>query len=179
LALEEADRLKRLLGEILQYSREQTLQTDELELNALVGEIRERVMEFPEIQPDRLEVISTVPEVRIQGDRDKLIQVFVNLIRNAGEAVENDEPITWRIDRDRHPCQVCASVRNGGSPIPAEILAKIGTPFVTTKPEGNGLGLAIVKRIVEAHGARLDIESDAKRGTTVRVIFPTLERMLS
>ncbi|WP_390904389.1 ATP-binding protein [Thermocoleostomius sinensis] len=56
--------------------------------------------------------------------------------------------------------------------MPAEILAKLGTPIFTAKANGNGLGLAMVRRIVKAHQGQLLINSDARTGTTVRVQLP-------
>jgi signal transduction histidine kinase len=67
----------------------------------------------------------------------------------ASEAIEPGEAITWRIDPGTDDSKICISIHNGGDPIPAEVLSKLGTPFFTTKPSGNGLGLAIVRRIVK------------------------------
>ena len=173
LALEEAERLKRLLEEILLYAKHQVLQRHELEINELIAEML-KPCRIPATAGRRIELISTLPTARILGDRDKLQQVFINLVRNACEAIVEGEIVTWRIDPGENLNQVCISLRNGGEPIPAEILAKLGTPFLTTKTTGNGLGLAIVRRIVEAHGGELNITSDVKTGTVVRVYFPLL-----
>lgn len=173
LALEEAERLKRLLDEILLYAKHDILQRSELEVNQLISEML-KSCRISEAAGRRIELISTLPTATILGDRDKLIQVFINLIRNACEAIEAGEIVTWRIDLDQTSNQVCISIRNGGEPIPPDLLTKLGTPFLTTKSNGNGLGLAIVKRIVEAHDGKLMITSNAKAGTTVQVHFPLL-----
>jgi signal transduction histidine kinase len=86
--------------------------------------------------------------------------------------VDAGDVITWRIEPASIESWVSVSVHNGGNPIPPELLAKLGTPFFTTKPSGNGLGLAIVRRIVEAHNGRLSIQSSADAGTTIGIELP-------
>jgi signal transduction histidine kinase len=172
LALEEADRLKTLLNEILQYAREQTLEAIDIDMVALVRKLQNEVADLPWAQERTVNVESTLPEAWIAGDTDKPRQVFINLIRNACGAVAAGDTIIWRIARAGHPHHVRVSVHNGGPPIPTEVLEKLGQPFFTTKSGGNGLGIAIVKRIVEAHQGDFSIESTAEQGTTVQVILP-------
>jgi signal transduction histidine kinase len=99
------------------------------------------IADLPWAQERVLTVESTLPEAWIKGDTDKLKQVFINLVRNACEAVEANDILTWCIDRAEQPHHVCVSVHNGGPPIPTEVLAKLGQPFFTTKSGGNGLGI--------------------------------------
>lgn len=174
LALEDAERLQRLLNEILLYTRQQNLQCSELDLNALLPEFLEPMRSSPAALGRHIEFTTALPSARVWGDRDKLKQVVVNLIKNACEAVEDGAVITCRIESDK-PGQVCIAVHNLGDPIPLELLAKLGTPFCTTKPDGNGLGLAIVRRIVEAQGGELIIQSEPELGTTVRVQLPLMQ----
>ncbi|WAL61911.1 histidine kinase dimerization/phospho-acceptor domain-containing protein [Thermocoleostomius sinensis] len=89
LALEEAERLKRLLNEMLLYTRHQVLQCAELEINEFVTEMLEAVRSLPAMMNRKIELISTLSAAWILGDRDKLRQIFINLIKNAGEAVED------------------------------------------------------------------------------------------
>lgn len=172
LALEEANRLQRLLNEILQYARCQKLQATELELNALIHEMLEAISALPVAQGRRIEFTPTNP-VSVMGDRDKLKQVFINLVTNACEAVIEGESITWSIEACDHQRTVCIRIHNGGEPISSEVLSRLTKPFFTTKSTGNGLGLAIVKQIVEAHKGELEIiSSEAVGGTIVSVILP-------
>jgi two-component system sporulation sensor kinase A len=175
LALEEADRLKRLLNEILLYAKPQSLQTDRVELNTLVNNILNSLDHLPIAKGRQVQFFSTIPSVWVLGDQDKLKQVFMNLIRNACEAMNDNGAITWRIEPGATCCQVCISIHNSGKPIPPDVLQKLGTPFFTTKPSGNGLGLAIVKQIIHAHNGDLCITSDAANGTIVSIQLPTLD----
>lgn len=171
LALEEGDRLQRLLNQILLYAKPQTLDTAEIELNRFIAHMLNTLREMPSAAGRKLEFTSEVTPAVIKADRDKLKQVIINLVYNAFEAVRMGETITIAL-RKTAPNQVCIQVHNGGDPIPPEVLAKLTKPFFTTKSNGNGLGLAIVKRIVEAHNGELTIESSAAKGTTVQVRLP-------
>ncbi|WP_416671906.1 two-component system sensor histidine kinase NtrB [Egbenema bharatensis] len=177
LALEEAERLKRLLNEILLYARPQTLQTTRIELNHLSQALLTSLQELPVAQSRPITFLSSLSSVWVLGDPDKLKQVFVNLLRNACEAIESGDTVTWRIQPGMMPCQVQISVQNYGNLIPPELINQIGTPFFTTKPSGNGLGLAIVKQIVQAHRGELFITSDPDQGTIVSIQLPTLENV--
>lgn len=178
LAKNELHRLERLLNELLVYSRLQMSQPDDrvqLDLNEVLEEIYRYLREnasagdLPEIQ------FSPTPyPVKIRGDVDRLKQVFFNLIRNAGEATQNTQPIRWWVQPDPEAKWVWIGIQNGGDPIPAEILPRVTEMFFTTKSSGTGLGLAIVKKIVMSHGGIFDIQSSAEEGTTARVGLPWL-----
>jgi two-component system, sporulation sensor kinase E len=148
------------------------LQCTELEINTFVEEMMATVGNLATTTNRRIELISTISSAWICADRDKLKQIFINLIKNACEAIDEGELITLRIDLDNEIKQVLISIRNGGSPISSEILSKLGTPFFTTKANGNGLGLAIVRRIVEAHHGDLSIISNPQAGTIVQIQLP-------
>ncbi|HEY9641673.1 MAG TPA: ATP-binding protein, partial [Coleofasciculaceae cyanobacterium] len=172
LALDEGERLQRLLNQILLYAKPQTLQQSALELNSFVTEMLMPLREMPAAADKQLQFIAAVAPVRVLADPDKLKQVLINLVTNAFEAAPVEEAIAITIQPEAQ--QVCLQVHNGGHPIPPDVLPKLTQPFVTTKSTGNGLGLAIVKRIVEAHAGELAIESSDIRGTTVTVKLPTL-----
>jgi signal transduction histidine kinase len=173
LALDEASRLERLLNEILMYAKPQVLQPIELDLNKFINKLLATVREMPEAQERQIEFIPAPTEIRILGDEDKLKQVFINLIRNACEAVSTGDTIKWEVN-DLAPNHVDISVHNGGEPIPPEVLPKLTQPFCSTKSGGTGLGLAITKRIINAHGGELSIQSTPELGTLVSVKLPSL-----
>ncbi|MDX2239466.1 MAG: ATP-binding protein [Leptolyngbyaceae cyanobacterium bins.302] len=175
LALEEADRLQRLLNEILLYTKRPSLQCSELEVNRWMREMRERVASIPVAAGRHIEITSSVPEAWISGDPDKLKQVFVNLMKNACEAATEGSVITWSATPGKTSNHVCICCHNEGEPIPPELLEKLGTPFCTTKPEGNGLGLAIVQRIIEAHQGEFTIQSGSNTGTEVCIHLPFIQ----
>lgn len=172
LALEEGERLQKLLNEILQYAREQKLELVDIDLVTFISDLKSSIEELPEAKGRFIEIHSSVAEAWIRGDRDKLKQVFINLVRNALEAIPEGETVTWGIEAANLPQHLRVSIHNGGDPIPEEILQKLGSPFFTTKSQGNGLGVAIAKRIVEAHQGEFAIYSTAEEGTTAEVVLP-------
>jgi two-component system NtrC family sensor kinase len=118
------------------------------------------------------------------GDPNQLEQVFLNLISNARDAIDDaagrKKELTIRSafsDDGGSPC-IVVSVKDTGIGIPLENLSKIFEPFFSTKPvgKGTGLGLSLCFGIVEAHGGRIDIKSQVGEGTEIRVILPAREQ---
>ncbi|BAY14006.1 GAF domain-containing sensor histidine kinase [Calothrix sp. NIES-2098] len=174
LALSEASRLERLLSEILLYAKPQVLQLAQLDVNEFINELLLTIREMPEAVKTEIKFIPASSIVKIAGDKDKLKQVFINIVRNACEAVGDGDVVTWEVNSSLED-EVCINVHNSGNPIPSEILCKLSQPFFSTKPEGTGLGLAISKRIVNAHGGKLSIQSQPLTGTIVSVQLPLVK----
>ncbi|QKC96967.1 two-component system sensor histidine kinase NtrB [Mesorhizobium sp. NZP2298] len=119
------------------------------------------------------------------ANRDQLIQVFLNLVKNAAEAIGSDPQgeivlstafrpgirvsVPGTQDRVSLPLEFC--VRDNGSGVSEDILPILFDPFITTKPNGSGLGLALVAKIVGEHGGIIECDS-TPRGTTFRILMP-------
>ncbi|MEB3218256.1 MAG: ATP-binding protein [Nostocales cyanobacterium 94392] len=176
LALEEADRLERLLKEILLYAKPQQLQLQVIDINKFMIEMLEslRTMPFSSQRQIEFDLKNYPPSTQLQvmGDKDKLKQIMINLVRNACEAISVGETVKIQLENNFKQ-QVLINICNGGEPIPPEILPKLTQPFYSTKSSGTGLGLAIVKRIVESHNGELLIRSNAIEGTIISVNLPT------
>ncbi|MGF1674603.1 MAG: ATP-binding protein [Rivularia sp. (in: cyanobacteria)] len=176
LALEEADRLERLLKEILLYAKPQNLQLQAIDINEFLTEILEslRMMPFSNQRQIEFELKNYPPstQLKVMGDKDKLKQIMINLVRNACEAISVGETVKIQLENN-YKEQVSINICNSGEPISPEVLPKITQPFYSTKASGTGLGLAIVKRIVESHNGELLIESSSEKGTTISVKLPT------
>jgi len=121
----------------------------------------------------KAEVIKEYGEIKeIQCYPQQLNQVFMNLLVNAGQAIENKGKI-W-VRSYMHNGHVIAEVEDTGLGIKKEHLNKVFDPFFTTKPvgKGTGLGLSITYGIVQRHGGRIDVESEVGKGTKFRVLLP-------
>jgi signal transduction histidine kinase len=178
LSIDEADRLERLLGQILLYSRPQTLARSQISLDRFISETLSTLQTTPIAAGKSLNLVAISSPINISVDRDKLKQVLINLITNACEAVNLGDTITIEIHQSANRAlekslqRICIQIHNGGTPIPIDILPELTKPFFTTKANGTGLGLAIVKRIIEAHNGEFSIESSLEIGTIVKVQLP-------
>ena len=121
----------------------------------------------------------------VHANRDHLVQVFLNLVKNAAEAIGDDPAGEIRLttafrpgirlavpgspDRVSLPLEFC--VHDNGPGVPEDILPILFDPFITTKQNGSGLGLALVAKIVGEHGGVIECDS-SPRGTTFRVLMP-------
>ncbi len=110
------------------------------------------------------------PAPTVSGDRGALEQLFLNLLRNAAEAmpVGGDATITWSEEGG----DAVVVVSDSGPGLPSELLEKVFEPLFTTRPEGTGLGLTVARRIAAAHGGTLDLESPRTGGVRAVVRLP-------
>lgn len=114
----------------------------------------------------------------VRGDEAQLVQVAVNLLLNAGQAIPAGHATEHQIAvqiRSRDDDWVCFQVTDTGAGMDEKTVARAFSPFFTTKSdsEGTGLGLSISHRIIEAHGGHIEVESEVGEGTRVRVLLPT------
>ncbi|QDV41683.1 Sensor protein FixL [Stieleria neptunia] len=123
-----------------------------------------------------LELDDALPPV--MGDSIQIQQVFVNLIRNAFEAMDGQANGENRVQirSEAFGDEVSVSVKDSGPGISAEMVDQLKEPFYTTKEQGLGMGLAISQTIVAAHEGRLRIESDAS-GAEFCITFPALHEI--
>ncbi|MEF7562870.1 ATP-binding protein [Bacillus infantis] len=109
-----------------------------------------------------------------RGDRDELLQVFINLFRNAFQA-KGSEPLKIIIAAKRVDSFLRIEFRDNGRGIPSSILPHIFDPFFTTKDEGTGLGLSVSKKVIENHGGMMNVKSDGQ-GTQFIIDIPAEDR---
>ena len=105
------------------------------------------------------------------GDREKLKQVFINLVVNAIEAMRTGGTLTVRVYAEAG--FVIVVIEDTGLGIEPTLMTNVFDPFFTTKEGGTGLGLSIVRKIVDQHGGRVRIDSERGKGTRVTVEVPT------
>jgi two-component system nitrogen regulation sensor histidine kinase GlnL len=183
LIVREVDRIATLLDDFMMFARPGALRLAPVNLHRVLDDVLDVLATDPlgaRAQVERA-FDPSIPELLADGDR--LVQVFLNLARNALESME-ERPGTLHIatwlrldhridlgDGERVP-SVAVEVRDTGCGVPEAIRSRIMTPFFTTKPNGTGLGLALSRHYVALHGGALQIESQEGRGTAVRVSLP-------
>jgi signal transduction histidine kinase len=166
-ALEEVDRLNATVSGVLQLARSGNIEMALADLTeVLCAAARAAQAEF-----DRrgayldLRGIEGAPVIR--GDPGALRRLFLNLLLNAGQALGPGGHARLHIETPDD--RVVVVLEDTGAGIPPGVLDRVREPFFSTKSDGTGLGLAIAQRIVSAHGGRLEIDSEADKGTRVRV----------
>lgn len=164
----EITRLTNLLHEFRSVSRRQSLTFHPLNLTAVIQELL--TVETPNYTERGVQVEHVMPDdlPHIHADADKLKQVFLNLCKNAVEAMPAGGTLTVRAQNGQG--QVSIEVRDTGDGIPDGV--NIFEPFATTKAEGTGLGLPIVQQIITGHGGTLGYTSTPGQGTTFTVVLP-------
>lgn len=173
--VEEVDRINRIVGEMMNMSKEGTLQLTRLPINKIlmdVGYIVEGNFKEAGVGME-FALDETLPEVSV--DPNEMKQVFLNLYQNALQAMKSNgkllvSSLRWTDEFGGEWVQ--ARVADSGCGIEAKHLEKIFAPFFTTKNDGTGLGLSIVHRIVEEHKGRITVESTVGVGTTFIVTLP-------
>ena len=113
------------------------------------------------------------PGIIILGDEAQLKQVWINLIRNALDAM--GEQGTLDIDVKSSAETVEVTFKDNGIGIPEQLIGKLGTPFFTTKDSGTGLGLSVCYNIIDSHCGKINVTSRQGEGTTFNVILPAAE----
>lgn len=186
IILRETDRVNRLIGNLLTFTRPKQQALVPIHLNQLLDEVL--LLQKEPLAEKSIHVIRhfdpSLPPVL--GDNDELHEVFLNLIKNAMEAVPqktgelhvrskilSDYKIKGA-DGKKPFLMVTAEIQDNGPGISRENLDKIFTPFFTTKESGHGLGLAIAQRIINEHGGSLRVRSGTKaekHGTTIQVVL--------
>jgi len=125
-------------------------------------------------------IINDVPEElpRVKASTSQLLQILINILRNAQQAVEATHEagtvVVQAIDQSDH---VRFVIRDNGPGMSDEALARMGTPFFTTRAEGTGIGVSQVRRLVGSVGGALKIESTEGKGTTVTFTVPTASKL--
>lgn len=171
--VEQIDRVSRTIRELLDFSRVKVGSTVPVELAPSVRKVIE-LLEF-EAKKRGLTVETQLgPELpALIADPDQLQQVLVNLLINAFDA--SPDRGTVRITATRgEGSTVRLEISDEGAGIPAENVHRVFDPFFTTKKrgQGTGLGLTIVSQIVRGHGAEIELDSKAGRGTRVVLVWP-------
>ncbi|SFM44861.1 two-component system sensor histidine kinase NtrB [Thermodesulforhabdus norvegica] len=168
--IKEIDRLNGILYELLDFARTPNLKLDEVECRSLIEHALRVISRDLEQSKVKVTMDIEPPDLYINVDPNKMIQVFINLFLNALQAIGREGTIRVQARRDDEEAVIAIS--DTGPGIPEEALDKIFDPYFTTKPQGVGLGLANVRKIVEAHGGTVVAMNSPEGGASFIIRLP-------
>ena len=181
LMTSQSERMENLIRDLLSLSKielqEHIRPTHEIDLIELIDYVIKTYEKIISKQNIKI-IFNKVESLKIIGDRDKLIEIFTNLIDNSIKYSDKNKEITITAKKDGEFNTV--SISDQGIGIPKESIHRITERFFTVDPSksrsvgGTGLGLAIVKHLVSQHRAEMDINSVENEGTTIDIKFNSL-----
>lgn len=177
IILKEIERLEVLIRDLKEYHMVKIQSKSQVDINPLIQEVTELFSQTARELNISLRLNLSEGGLRISGNRERLKQVFINLIQNAIDAV-NEGGIV-QISSRKEGEKALVEIEDNGCGMTEDDMAKIFEPFYTTKPKGTGLGLCVTRKIIEEHeGSDISVESEKGKGTRFRISFPLLDETL-
>lgn len=171
IIVSEVARLENLLSELRDLYSPRTLDRQEMDINELLRETYELVREDCAGKNIQVGFHARDAGIVVEGDRSKLKQVFLNLLKNAVEAVSDGGTVSLSSTLKGRKVEI--RIIDSGRGIPEEHREKVFSPFFTTKKHGTGLGLSVSRSILENHpGFSFGFETEKGKGTTFTVTMP-------
>ncbi|WP_052285331.1 two-component system sensor histidine kinase ZraS [Kluyvera genomosp. 1] len=167
----EADRLNRVVSELLELVRPAHLKWQSVDLNEVISHSLQLVSQDALSRKITLHFTAHPEGCRIQADPDRLNQVLLNLYLNAIQAIGHEGAISVSV-AECGDGRIRLSVADSGKGMTTEQLQAIFTPYFTTKADGTGLGLAVVQNIVEQHGGTIHVDSSPCKGSVFTLYLP-------
>ncbi|CAG7630895.1 ATP-binding protein [Paenibacillus allorhizosphaerae] len=174
----EVTRMCELTSEFLQFSRPHIVNVK----SQVLQECIERVVSLSESQATfyghRVHYENELSPIYIDMDRDKIVQVLLNIVKNGLEAMKDTGVISIRLMQKDGKTAVI-EIADTGEGIPDPELQRIFDPFYTTKENGTGLGLSVCHKTIQDHNGKIEVQSTLKHGTTFRILLPVSQKQAS
>jgi len=172
--LAELDRINLIVSEFLILAKPQAVQFQIKDVRFTMGDVVSLLDSEAHLHNIEFEVHFSPSPVLVHCEENQLKQVFINLLKNAMEAMPKGGKILLQVEEDDSGFAVLRVIDEGEG-IAKDRLQKLGEPFYTNKEKGTGLGLMISQRIIEGHRGTLKIESELGKGTAVTITLPLVQ----
>jgi PAS domain S-box-containing protein len=178
LVSQELRRIDAIVRQMLRGATREDFKLAPLSMHTLLRDSVNLLRHELQARHVKLELELSAKAERVNGDERQLRHAILNLLINALEAINGSggriTVSTEAIELWQRP-HLCTSISDTGTGISSENLARLFSPFFTTKKEGTGLGLAITRRIIQEHNGAITVKSKVNEGTTFHVFLPLLE----
>ena len=174
LSQEGISQMEKFVKELLDFTRVPELNLDRFPIEQILEESVKTLADTLELKKVVIEKNFEEGLPQILADGDKLRQVFLNILRNAYEAVEERGRINISLSllKDQSGSKIRVEISDNGCGIPEKYRETIFEPYYTTKSSGIGLGLAIARKIIEQHMGSLKVEENVEKGTSFVILIP-------
>ena len=170
----QGERAHKIVNNLLDFARESETKSEYLYIDKLINETIQLAKNQIKLSKIKIETSISENLQPIYGDKNLLIQVFLNLFINAIDAMTDGGILSINVSKEKRTNFISIQIHDTGCGIPDHLLNSIFNPFFTTKPtsKGTGLGLSVSKGIIEKHGGDIIVDSKVDKGTTFTVHLP-------
>ncbi|WP_187118849.1 MASE3 domain-containing protein [Bacillus marasmi] len=171
LMLDEVDRIEQITNEFMAVAKPQALLFKPENISEIINQVVSLLQPQALLHGVDIHLEDNIFQKTVFCEKNHLKQVFINLMKNAFEAMPDGGSLSIDI-KEKTPHSIIIEFSDTGIGIPEDALLKLGEPFFTMKENGNGLGLMMCKKIIEQHQGKIDVISEMNKGTTFKIILP-------
>lgn len=171
IMLSELDRINLIVSEFLILSKPQAVKFQEKDVRLIVQDVVAILDSQANLHGIEFTFRSMSEPALVHCEENQLKQVFINILKNAIEAMQQGGTISLELYK-RDSRNLVLSITDQGVGIPEEMMSKLGEPFFSNKESGTGLGLMVSQRIIQSHKGMMEVESTLGQGTKVSIILP-------
>jgi PAS domain S-box-containing protein len=173
IVLSELDRINNIVGEFLVLAKPTAAVFTEKDVKELIKDVVTLINTQSILSNVQIFVEFECDLPNISCEENQLKQVFLNLLKNAIEAMPSGGNIDVLV-KAKEEGKISIQIIDQGIGIPKDRIPTLGEPFYTTKEKGTGLGLMTCYKIIESHNGQLTIDSEVNEGTTIEIVLPTI-----
>lgn len=168
LMIRELDRAEKIINNYLSLAKPRIEILEKIDLSKQIQYVEDIISSYGIL--NGVSISHTVEEdLFIEGSKEKLNQVFINLIKNAIEASPRGSKVL--INAFKKQSNIIVNIVDHGSGLSSEEIKRLGTPYYSTKKQGTGLGLMVSQGIIASMGGKIEVQSEKGEGTTFSLIF--------